>query len=209
MNLENIEQSIVIVADRHNPSILHPSFLEKEKIIEEGLHLAEPPLTTPDISIAAFVNGLRITVDNARLQITNNRSFENKLDLAKVASSYLNVLPHVDYKSVGSNVFIFIENSDAQNYLIENFIKSGPWNSESNKMDSAGLRFVYSQDGAVINLSYDAGNMISANGQERNGILIRGNYHKEIQSVNDALSAINNFSKNIDYLISIIDSTFK
>lgn len=208
MNLEIIEESIVILADRHNPSILHPSFLEKQHIIQEGLGLAEPPLTTPDISIAAFSNGLRITVDNMRLQITNHKSSENELDLAGIASAYIKVLPHVEYKSIGSNVFIFIEKEDAPSFLIQKFIKDGCWNSDERLLDSAGFKFVYSENNFIVNLSYDAGKAILSNGFDKEGILIRGNCHKDISSIDDGLVTISHFRKNIDLLVSIVSSTF-
>ncbi|MGJ0515095.1 MAG: hypothetical protein ACR65O_05000 [Methylomicrobium sp.] len=208
MKLEHIDHSIVVVADRHNPSILHPSFLENQNIIEKGLALAEPALSSADISIASFENGLRFSVDNTRLQITNSKIEEGNVDISKVASAYVKVLPHVGYKSVGCNLFSFIEIKDAEKFLIDKFIKQGPWNEGDILLKSAGIRFVYHKENSVINLSYDAG-IILKNGEEaRRGILIRGNSHTEVSSSENTISEINGFDSKINAVVKYISNTF-
>jgi hypothetical protein len=208
MKLEYIDQSIVVVADRHNPSILHPSFLEKQKIIDNGLELAEPALSTPDISIASFKNGLRFSVDNTRLQITNLNVREQNVDIAKAASAYVNELPHVGYKSVGCNLFLFIENKDSEKFLINKFIKQGAWNEGDILIKSTGLRFVYPVGRSIINLSYDSG-LIFKDGEENiSGILIRGNYHTDVSSVEETITEINSFVSKINTIDSYIKNTF-
>lgn len=207
MKLEHIERSIVVVADRHNPSILHPSFLTKQNIVEEDLELAEPPLTTPDISIASFINGLRITVDHARLQVTNLKASENEVDLPKVASAYLKELPHVGYKSVGCNLFMFLEQDNAESFLIDKFIKEGSWNQDNILLGSIGLRFVYPIDSSTINISYDAGRI--TNKKEKAGILIRGNYHSDTNSIEEAVESIEQFDSKINHIIEYVEAAFK
>jgi hypothetical protein len=208
MKLEQIDQSIVVVADRHNPSILHPSFLEKQGIIMAGLELAEPALSTSEISIASFKNGLRFSIDNTRLQVTNSNVSENEFDLAQITSSYVKELPHVGYKSVGCNIFLYIEHDDAESFLIDKFIKHGPWNESPIQLKSTGLRFVYSLNDSIINISYDAG-VISKNGKSnRPGILIRGNYHNEVSNVEGAVEEITRFDVKINVLVDYITKTF-
>jgi len=209
MKLEQIDNSIVIIADRHNPSILHPSFLENKGIIDAGTDLAEPPLCTAEISIASFKNGLRFTVDTSRLQITNQILNENDFDISKIASSYVKELPNVDYKSVGCNLFMFIEKEDAESFLISKFIKHGTWNRGTSTLDSAGLRFVYSTDEGQINISYDAGEIVKNGDQPRSGILIKGNYHTNVSGIDETISILNSFSSKMEMLASYMETTFE
>lgn len=208
MKLEKIDQSIVIVAERHNPSILHPSFLENQNIVGKGKELSEPPICMPDIAIVAYACGLRFSLENTRLQVTEHKVLEENFSLSEVTARYINELPHVGYKSVGCNVFVFIEMEEAEHFLINKFIKESYCNGSAGlSLVATGIRFVILDGNNHINISFDAGN-ISNDGTNRTGILIRGNYHIDTLNVLETVEGVNCFSNKIEVIMQYLKNTF-
>ena len=205
MKLELVDQSIVVVAERHNPSILHPSFLLAQGIIPNGIELTEPPICLPDMAIASFDNGLRINVDNIRLQFTNNQVSANNFSLSSVAEKYVQELPHVAYKSVGCNTFSFIENDNAEQYLLDKFVNTAECSKGDFPLESSGVRLVYRVPEGLLNVSFDAGNLNKIGELDKKGILVRGNYHVNTEGFIDTLAAIKCFDRHIALIMSHLE----
>jgi len=54
------ELGIVIVAQNHNPTILNPDFLKRNKIVPENWELACPPICLPPVARVSFTKGVNI-----------------------------------------------------------------------------------------------------------------------------------------------------
>src|SRR4051794_32805637 len=63
------DTTVVVLAQTHNPSILHPAFLTKEGIVPADWALAADPITTPVAAQASYQNGVAIAAQPTRLTI--------------------------------------------------------------------------------------------------------------------------------------------
>ncbi len=100
MEIKIERADIVIVASAHNPSIVSPQWLKGKKLIVED---PKQFVHTPDFSLFDSET-FSLVVDRERLQITAKKKDSGTLkSLASVGSGYIDLLPHVPYKSVGLN----------------------------------------------------------------------------------------------------------
>ncbi len=131
--------SVVVVARDHNPTILHPAFLESQGIVRSDWQLAEPPICVPPASVVKYANGIVFTVDLNRFQVLDNGVPEEILGgrVRELAIAYIDRLPHVRYTAVGVNFRAFAEHADPERFLIDRFLKPGPWNSSPIELRSA------------------------------------------------------------------------
>ncbi len=200
MKFSPLNTSIVIIAQEHNPSILHPAFLTKVKIVPEDWKELEPPICTPAFSIVKYDNGLVFTVEANKLQVMDNNPSSNaEISEAPLrAKKYVQTLPHVRYASIGINFSGLVECTGWETYLVERFLKPGTWNSAPLKVGAIGIKMVYPLADARLNLSLDAGVVKSLQGQsERHGLLVSGNYHVDLdpaKPMESAVAAIEKFS---------------
>ena len=127
MKLEIVNASVVVTATQHNPSILHPSFLTSQDIVEADWVLAEQPICTPPLAIVKFKNGIVFTAQPEQLQVTDNLLDEDVASsvVSELVERYVRTLPHVQYSAVGVNFKAFVEVVDAATFLIERFLKNG------------------------------------------------------------------------------------
>ncbi len=95
MNL--IGSSCVVVANRHNPSILNPGWLSRMKIVDAERETAEPITVTPAFARCAHSNDVEIALDPGKLTV--NLSSE----LPKIAGRYARTLKRVPCKHQGNN----------------------------------------------------------------------------------------------------------
>src|SRR5947199_82480 len=100
MPLQLLNSSIVVTAESHNPTILHPLFLERERIVPEQWRLAaDSVVCTPLMSALRFDNGVQMTVETTKLQVIDSSSDDSRSE--EIAARYVTALPHVRYTGVG------------------------------------------------------------------------------------------------------------
>jgi len=61
MTLSMLQASVVVTAESHNPTILHPHFLKTQGIVPPDFEPAESPVCTPPLAIVKYRNGLNYT----------------------------------------------------------------------------------------------------------------------------------------------------
>jgi hypothetical protein len=129
MKLELLNTSVVVVAQEHNPTILHPAFLAAEGIAPQDWKPAAPPICTPAFSFVKYGNGIVFTVESNRFSVTDESpSGEVAESLApKLAISYVEKLPHVRYTAVGINLHGFVLCETPEAFLIARFLKEGSY----------------------------------------------------------------------------------
>jgi len=106
MKLRVFDTSIVVLAEGHNPTILHPAFLTSQDIVPQDWQLAEDPVCTPAASLVKYDNGIQFSVQSNRLQVFQAEPPENvgSSEIPALADRYIKTLPHVRYKAVGVNM---------------------------------------------------------------------------------------------------------
>jgi hypothetical protein len=206
MGLAVLNRAVVVLAREHNPTILHPSFLEAQGIVPKDWELAEPPMCTPPLSVVKYANGIDILVESNRLQILEKEPASDPAEssVPRLAAKYVTTLPHVRYMAVGVNCTAFAQCEKPETILIDRFVKEGSWNQGDLQMKAAGLRFVYEYDGGVFRLQLDPGKSNVA-GTERPGIIVNGNYHVELgsgSSAADAETAIMRFADRYRHFVA-------
>jgi len=183
MKLELVNATVVVIAQEHNPSILHPSFLTSQKIVPADWEPADPPICTPPFSIVKFRNGIVFLVEGTKLQITDNNPGPNPGNslLPGLASTYIKTLPHVPYKAIGVNFMAFAECATAESLILEKFLTRGAWNDDARKPSALGLRFVYPVSDGLFRLAVDPGTVQQPGTvPARKGLLLKGNYHTDL-----------------------------
>jgi len=190
--LEIFECSIVAAASNHNPTILNPDFLKRNKIVPEEWE-TKKVLCTEVISQVVFQNGLVITVEPKRIVFLENdpdRSTSPRLD--EISIQYVKTLPHAAYTAVGVNfkgVVAFDHLDQARSWLLEKLVASGPWKEIGNGIQGAGLTLVYEIRDAKLTLKVDPAELQRAGEpSSRPVVLFDGNFHRELPTGNHSLA---------------------
>ena len=167
-----VKASIVIVANVHNPSIVSPEWLKKFDFIkEEPLQF----IHTPDFS-AIETEIFNLIADRQRLQITLKRiNKKNLLFMMKLVQKYVEILPHIPFRSLGLNFDWLIEKFD-ENKLphiqlnvgnIKNFKEVFPGHNVN-----FGLRIFAIKKPYALKLTVDP--------TSKNTLICMFNYHHEV-----------------------------
>jgi hypothetical protein len=156
-----VQFSAVVVGQSHNPSILNPDWVEGQGIVPKswGWPVKEN-ITTPPLSLVRYENGVVITVEQEKLQVTDPNVEEGPENskVTQIASGYLNTLPHVTYKAVGVNFQGLIPMQTPEVYIRDRFLKPGPWTEVSPDLDAVGIRLLFPlEDGGRFTLTLDVG----------------------------------------------------
>jgi hypothetical protein len=147
----------VVVGQAHNPTILNPDFLATEGIVPKSWNWSvSETITTPPLSMIRYSNGVTITVEPNKLQITdpNVENGPHNSKVTEIASAYVRVLPHVRYTASGNNFQSLIQRDLPEEYLKGRFLKDGPW---SDSLDAVGIRLIYPLDAGRLTLAIDTG----------------------------------------------------
>jgi len=193
-----LNESVVILAQDHNPSILHPYFLSAQSVVPEEWELAEPPVCTPPLSMVTYKNGITFTVESVKLQVAKSPATPRLRDskLPDLASKYISILPHVRYTAVGMNFGAILDDPDPSRHLMGQFLTPGPWNSDDLLVQELALRFVYSVDSGTLNLSCNPGDVRdNALNRTVKGIIINANYHFGLPGANPVREAVDTIGR--------------
>jgi hypothetical protein len=147
----------VVVGQAHNPTILNPDFLAAEGIVPKSWHWSvSETITTPPLALVRYSNGVAITVEPHKLQVTdpNVENGPRHSKVTEIASAYVRVLPHVRYTATGNNFQSLIQREAPEAYLKGRFLKDGPW---SHALDAVGIRLIYPLDAGRLTLAIDTG----------------------------------------------------
>lgn len=191
MKLESILSTVVVIAEMHNPTILHPSFLINEQIIPNNWHPVGNILCTPGFSTAAFNSNYSFFVDHNRLEIKNRISSHKIEDseVADIAAKYIKKLEHTKYLAVGINFIFFVSHENPDKYIINTYLKNNFPQSADN-FRKTKLEFEIEIEGYLMNLKFGSGEKPSKKNEEK-GIIIASNTHKDLTSNNKIEELLN------------------
>lgn len=190
--------SIVVIADQHNPTILHPSFLKSEEIIPSSEGVSEDIICTPPFSMVKTTSGINFVAELNKLQLTDEQPPENisGSKIKNYALNYIRALPHVKYKAVGINYNYILPVDRHQDYVKERFLKRGNWFSDELNPSQVSLKLVYpTESSLIIRFSINSG-QVSHSGNQYDGVIVDGNYHEDLvedSAFKQLLSRIENF----------------
>ena len=196
VQLHNV--SVVIAAKFHNPSILNKDFLENKKIVPKNWETVET-ISTPAVSVIRYGNGITWMVDQQTLEINQECDipFKDRVNdkIHDLAKSYVEILPHVPYKSIGLNCIVSIANEDPLRWMTQKFLDA--------QLRSRGIsmmpRFVINTDSGMLNFSFGDGT-IQRDGEQTRSVIVECNHHfAKLNGVNDARHILATWknSKNI------------
>lgn len=191
-----------MLAETHNPSILHPAFLAAQGIVPSEWKVAEPPICTPAMSVVRYSNGIVFTVDVGKFQVLDGAP-KRESSLPELAIRYLDRLPHVHYMAVGVNIAGFVDCRDPEKWSLNRFIREGPWNNMHMVPESAEIKLSYQLvPAAVLNLSVKPALIEPPHLKStEKGLLVDANYHAGVspgRGVEDAKQAIGKFAERFD-----------
>ncbi len=206
MKLSVLNTSVVVLAEAHNPSILHPAFLVAQRIVPPDWELAEAPVCTPAISLAKYRNGVVFTAEVEKFQVLQNAPSLSS-PIPDLVARYLDALPHVHYTAVGINVAGCVECPEAPQWILERFVRQGAWNDATLRPKAVGVKFIYPAEGAVLNLSCDAA--LIGQGSENCRVpvvLVGANYHTGVSrehALAEVKQAISKYRERVEYFSKI------
>ena len=180
MKAECYKVSAVVLAKGHNPTILHPYFLKNEGIVPREWQPSKPPVCTPPFASVSFTSGFSFVVEQERMVVSfNGEKAEDRAEaMAAMARKYVEKLPYVPYSAVGINFDAFCLLSEPSSFIIQRFIKEGPWNSTELPLSAAKQNFTYNCAEYQLNISLEPGKRKSQENQsEQDGIVFHANYH--------------------------------
>lgn len=183
-----LQFSLVVPGKSHNPTILNPDFLRSCGVVPEdwGWEVTET-FTTPALSLVRYSNGVSITVQEDRLQVSDlNPPDPTESKIPTLVTSYVRALPHVHYSAVGTNFQAVLEVDDPDTVVKNRFIKDGPWNSSAHPLSAVGLRLQYPLAVAEsrLLLSIDSGQVRKADAPDTpvHVLFANGNFHRPCAS---------------------------
>jgi hypothetical protein len=199
MTVEILQISIVVAANFHNPSILHPSFLKAENIVPSDWNVEGDVVSTPVSSTVKYDNGIAFLVEPGKLQVSESLPRAvTSLDLEKsvvpeLVAKYVRVLPKVPYTAVGINPQGFVATSAPTEVLIQKFINRDSLTALPASPRGLDVRFAYDVHGARLRFGLSAGSVKFVEGPSREGIIVSGNYHQDAKTSDEVLAALSRF----------------
>lgn len=196
VQLHNV--GVVIAAKFHNPSILNKDFLENKGIVPKNWETTET-ISTPAVSVIKYDNGITWMVDQQTLEISQECDVlfkdhgDNKIH--DLATSYVKILPHVPYKSIGLNCIVSIANENPLQWMTQKFLDVKLRTRDITMMP----RFVINTDNGVLNFSFGDGT-VRRDGEQTRSVIVECNHHfAGLSSVKDAQHILGTWenSKNI------------
>jgi hypothetical protein len=181
LDLELLKTDIVVLSESNNPRLLNHDFLERNAIIPKGW-IPSNIVVTPPFALIQYENGISIQVEENKLQFTCSKpsEFNWASELPKIATTYLDVLPHVSYKAVGLNFQLISKQpkgQDAEDQLIEKLMKTGPWLQHTGGLTGVVIEYQFRKNQPWLNLRVGVRETSSPQGSMLEGFIFNANSH--------------------------------
>lgn len=149
--LPNVEVGVVdvvVLGNQHNPTVLNPDFLAKNKVVPSDFVVTET-ITTPPMSFVRYSNGLRVTVEQSRLIVTEeigDGKFHKSSDAVPIAVKYVQLLKHVGYSDLGFNWTFRLKKKKAAKWISARFFGNGQWQKAPRNLVQSEIKLTFEQD---------------------------------------------------------------
>ncbi len=172
--------SVVVTAEFHNPSILNHSFLVSEGIVPREWEF-EDAIATPPFSVLRYSNGIQWIVEQSKLIVTEmpESSFQDKYLVHELASTYLEKLPHVPYRSLGLNCELSIGCENPQHWLKQQFLNPDiPFDVNLNTLSIVPKESLGTSE-AQLHLTFNVRDVERGTADPKSSVVIDCNVHHE------------------------------
>lgn len=151
MSQELILQDLffIITSKNQKPTILNFDFLKFSGIVPSSWELARQPIYTNNVAQVIFTNGIAITAEPQRVMFAQSifgKEIESIL-IPEIARKYAQTLPNMDFDAVSVNIRGYVPFSGSQDtareYITQNLLSRGAWQSEGELPMRASLNLVY------------------------------------------------------------------
>ena len=196
-----LSANVVVLAQYNNPSILNPDFLKINKIVDKNWDVAETITTTP-FSQTRFKNGITVTVDNERLNITQeiNGDYPESSPIYGIASGYLKILEHIKYRAMGLNWNIFVPTTEPGPWLIDHFLKKSSIPKSSPALEGLNLTMKFNFSGNTINFQLAPETIAFAGKTPIDAIRVRTNTHYDTKSTSEILETLTTWKETQQFI---------
>jgi len=183
IKLENV--TIIVVADSNNPRLLNPDFLDRNNIVPKEWKVKDA-LVTPPFAQVSYESGVRVLLEENRLHVMSQQPdmIPWERALPAVVTSFIEVLHHVSYRSVGLN-FVFLSDQprgvEAEQALMGTFLKQGPWLNLRQGMTGAVLEFQYRETQPQMNVKIGVLEKRDSVGISLEGFIFTVNFHHDFK----------------------------
>ena len=172
--------SVVVTAEFHNPSILNHSFLVSEGIVPSEWE-CEDAIATPPFSVLRYSNGIQWIVEQSKLIVTEmtETSFQDSYLVHELASTYLEKLPHVPYRSLGLNCELSIGYDSPQHWLKQQFLNPGfPFDVDLNTLSIVPKESLGTSEAQLL-LTFNVRDVKRGTADPKSSVVIDCNVHLE------------------------------
>ena len=202
--------SVVVTAQSHNPSILTPDFLVSQGIIPQAWKATEM-INTPPLARVAYDNRVSWTMTQDTLTLAEewNGPFGNLYTIHRLMSKYLEVIPHVPYRSLGLNCAVSTNRRNPDKWLTDRFLNPDA-RPQTPGLFAMEPRFIIGTYDAVIFMSARVGLAQRTEGVFEDAIITECNVHHEGPLGAAALiDAINRWPERQDSITDVLDQLFE
>ena len=199
------EVSIIIAAQDLTPTMMSQDFLKFSGIIPKEWELSQQPVLNPNFAQLNFKSGVNITAQPRTISISESlgsRKLE-ELNLAAVASKYIEKLPHAEYMGLSCSPKILIpfpnDPETPRQYITSTLLGSGAWKKIGRIPVQAGINLMYLLDRCQLTMNVSEARLQQAQKQTIAAILFSGNFNYTINPKDqqaDSLTQINQFLNN-------------
>ncbi len=199
------EVSIIIAAQDLTPTMMSQDFLKFSGIIPKEWELSQQPVLNPNFAQLNFKNGVNINAQPRSITISESLGSKKleELNLAKVASKYIEKLPHAEYTGLSCSPKILIPFPNApeavRQYITGSLLGSGAWKKIGRVPVQAGINLMYFLDRCQLTMSISEARLQQGQKQTITAILFSGNFNYNINpqdQKHDRLTQINHFLNN-------------
>ena len=121
---------VLIVGGTTDPSVINPDFLRHKAIVERGLEVEEPPISTPLFSQVAFKDGIAVIAEPNRFVIREQGDSltEENCKSPEIVRRFLDEFSHLSYSAIGINLQGFRPSDDeSAGSVVDALVDGGKW----------------------------------------------------------------------------------
>ena len=198
------EISIIIAAKDLTPTMMSQDFLKFSGIIPKEWELAQQPVLNPNYAQLNFTSGININAQPRTITISQslgNKKLE-ELDVAAVASKYIEKLPHAEYMGLSCSPKILIPFPTApetvRNYITGTLLGSGSWKKIGRAPIQAGINLMYILDRCQLTMNISEARLQQPQKQPITAILFSGNFNYNINPQDEKSDRVTQISGYIE-----------
>ncbi|MGB6065461.1 MAG: hypothetical protein WBG50_11670 [Desulfomonilaceae bacterium] len=218
--VEISQLEIVVAAENHNPTILNPDFLVRNKIVPDTWKLAQPPICIQPLAQVSYDNGVSITADPAKVVFSEmfREGIVGQPSAPGIAMKYVSKLPHVDYRAVGINptghVVLDSDDDAPRSYLMSTLISDGHWRNYGNAPVDVSLNFVFTLQDCRCSIAIERALKVETEGSRRPVLKFAANFHREVshipmgERVANLRKIVKNWKSDMENYINIVNDVF-